>query len=165
MSAPDAQFFVQKLLEVLDETWHGLPRPGWEEGWSYYSDSGAGLEQSLGALSAAQAAEVVGNNSVAQQVRHTATGARAFAGWVRGEQPQTDWQASFVVPAPLDEAAWAALQADLWAALGELRTELAAHAAVSESALTSSTGAVAHVVYHLGAIRAKLTVLRRAAGN
>ena len=159
VSVPDMAFCVAKLLEVLDETWHGAPRPGWEEGWSYYSDGHAGLEQSLDALSADQAAQAVGNNSIAQQVQHTAIGARTFGGWVRGETPQTDWQASFVVPAPLDEAAWTALRADLWAALGELRADIATHAAQRQGALTSSLGAVAHLVYHLGAIRAKLKTL------
>jgi hypothetical protein len=159
MSAPDAAVFVGKLLEVLDETWHGSPRPGWEKGWSYYSDAESGLEQTLGGLSAAQADQVVGNNSVAQQVQHTAIGARAFAGWVRGEQPETDWQASFVLPGPLDAPAWAALQSGLWTALGELRTAIEQHAATAEGPLTSSLGAVAHLVYHLGAIRAKAKAL------
>lgn len=156
MAVPDINVCVQKLLEVFDETWHGSPRPGWEEGWSYYSDARSGLEQSLAAVDAAQAQQAVGNNSIAQQVQHLAIGSRAFAGWIRGEKPQTDWPASFVLPGTLDSAGWTALQSELAAALAEARLAMVEQAALSESALTSSIGQVAHFVYHLGAIRAKL---------
>jgi hypothetical protein len=156
--AADLDHAVQQAVGLLDEAWHGMQANGLPEGHSYYSYPDTGLEQTLTPLSSVQAAQCVGHNSIAQQVQHTAFGARVFAAWLRGEAPEVDWDASWEV-GPLDDAAWAGLQQALWAALGELRQAIADHAAESNRRFTQATGAVAHVVYHVGQVRAKLAHL------
>jgi hypothetical protein len=149
----------QQLLGLLDETWRGGRANGLPEGHTYYSFDDQGLEQSLAGLSAEQAARPVGRTSIAQQVAHIAFGARVFAAWLDGgDARDNDWEGSWNVGA-VDEAAWTRLKADLDSALDELRCTVAEHALESNRRLTQAHGAVAHAIYHLGAIRSKLTAL------
>jgi hypothetical protein len=96
-----------------------------------------------------------GGSSVAQHVKHAAFSARASASFLRGEQLTHDWDSSWQIGA-LDEAAWQTLQQELYAALAELRTAVAAHAGDSAQSASEAVGAAAHQAYHLGAIRQKL---------
>jgi hypothetical protein len=156
--AADIEHAVQQLIGVLDEAWRGMAHNGLPAGHSYYSFPDTGLEQTLAAVSAAQAARPLGHNSIAQQVQHTAFGADVFAAWLRGESPEVDWDASWQVGA-LDDAGWVQLQQQLWAALAGLRAAIAAHAAESNRRLTQAHGAIAHLIYHVGAIRTKAALL------
>jgi hypothetical protein len=171
--AADWDHARQQLLGLLDETWRGGRANGLPEGHTYYSYDDQGLEQSLAGLDAARALQPVGATCIAQQAQHIAFGARVFAAWLAGgDARDNDWEGSWRLPAPLAaaadaavddriglEAAWAALQADLWEALAELRQAIADHALDSNRRLTQAHGAVAHAVYHLGAIRSKLTAV------
>jgi hypothetical protein len=151
----------QHLLGLLDETWHGAPLPGWEEGWSYYSDMRTGFDQTCAALTAEQALRSVGSTSIAQHVAHTAFGARTFAMWLRGGTDRVDWLSSFNVDTAAGaEAAWRALRAELDSALAELRLAIEQADFDTERNPRAATGAVAHAVYHLGAVRTKLTAVR-----
>jgi hypothetical protein len=145
----------QQLLGLLDECWKGI-LPGADFG--YFGDEESGLEQSLAGMTAEQASRIIGKTSIAGQVKHTAICAAVNAASLRGEETDTDWDASFIT-GELDDAAWSRLREELWAALTELRREIEARALASDKQLQLAHGAVAHVVYHLGGIRAKLTVL------
>jgi hypothetical protein len=154
---------TKQLLDLLEETWCGTPLPGKPDGWGYFSDEQAGFNQSLAGLTARQAAQPIGGTSIAQHVHHSAFGSRTFAAWLRGEDPDADWAASWHdVPgeAPVWESELAALQA----ALAELRMELERHAEESSFTLSLALGAVTHLVYHLGALRQKLLLLEGQAG-
>jgi hypothetical protein len=150
---------VRNILELLHEAWHGGPLAGRPEGWSYYSWAGAGLEQTLGALSAARAGTLTGGTSIAQHTKHVAVGARIFAGWLGGPEVAPDWAGSWVV-GELDEAGWAALKTELWDSLEVLRATIAAHALSEPERLDTSLGAVSHIVYHHGAIRQKALLVQ-----
>jgi hypothetical protein len=156
--ATTLEYAQQQLLGMLDEAWKGSSTTGPAEGWIYFGDGGTGLEQTLDGLSAADAARVIGKTSIAGQVKHTGIAAVVNAAWLRGEEMDADWDASFTTDG-LDEAGWAGLREALWAGLAEMRREIAAHALESDRRLAQASGAVAHVVYHLGAIRAKRTAL------
>jgi hypothetical protein len=156
--ATTLDYALQQLLGLLDEAWKGESSTGPGSGWVYFGDGGTGLEQTLDGLSAADAARVIGNTSIAGQVKHTAISTSLNAAWLRGEDADTDWEATFAV-GELDEAGWAALREQLWSGLAELRREVEAHALDSDRNLAQAHGAVAHVVYHLGAVRAKQTAL------
>jgi hypothetical protein len=152
------------LLGVLDETWHGTPIPESplaNPEWSYYSDEQAGFKQSL-AIPAQEAQFAVGGTSIAQHAKHSAVGARIFAAWLRDEQPAEDWGSSFNVSG-LDAASWGALQDELWSSLGELRRAVENYGADSDARIGTAVGAVAHLVYHLGAIRQKLLLVKSSA--
>ena len=156
--ATTLDYAQQQLLGMLDEAWEGSSTTGPGEGWLYFGDGGTGLEQTLDGLSAADAARILGNTSIAGQVKHTAISTRLNAAWLRGENADTDWDATFTT-GELDAASWQQLQQELWAGLAELRREIEAHALDSDQRLAQASGAVAHVVYHLGAIRAKRIAL------
>lgn len=146
------------LLGVLDEAWRGNSANGLSGGWSYFGDDDAGLEQSLAGLDLAQATRPLGSTSIAQQTMHVAFGAGIFTAWLRGEPTDADWARSWQL-GELDAAGWEQLKEVLQSALAELRAAIAAHALDSDEQLTAAHGAVAHTVYHLGSIRAKLTML------
>jgi hypothetical protein len=149
-----------QLIGLLDETWHGAPLPGWPEGWSYYSDMGTGFGQTCAALTAKQAFTLVGTTSIAQHVAHTAFGARTFAAWLGGSEEHVDWASSFNVDASGGEAAWSAVKADLDASFATLLAAIERTDFAMERNPRAATGAVAHAVYHLGAVRAKLTTVQ-----
>jgi hypothetical protein len=149
--------FVTHLLGLLDESWQGAPLPGWGPGWSYFADEGAGFKQSL-AITAEQAAVVTGGTCIAQHVRHLTVGARIFDAWIRGIEPEENWNGSWESQTP-DEVHWEALRYNLDAAISGLRSTIKAQADAGDMPTLSSFGAVAHLVYHLGAIRQKLKVL------
>jgi hypothetical protein len=148
---------LDQLLGLLDETWRG--RPGnLPEGWTYYSFPDHGLEQALAGVDAAQAARIIGNNSLAQQVQHTAFANGVFAGWMRGDSGEADWPGSWQTGV-IDDAAWERLKAALWTSLADLRNAIETHALETPRRLTQAQGGVAHLIYHHASIRAKLPLL------
>jgi hypothetical protein len=61
----------------------------------------------------------------------------------------------------VDAAGWEKLKADLRTAQADTREAIAKHAADSKDAAAAAVGAVTHTVYHLGALRKILAVLRQ----
>lgn len=114
-----------------------------------------GLLASLDRLSAAAASVAApGGASIAAHVEHLRYGLSLMNRWAAGENPfhDADWSASWRTT-EVSDAAWARLRAELgdethrWlAALGESRD-------VSELEMKGVVGSVAHLAYHLGAIR------------
>jgi hypothetical protein len=145
-----------QLTAVLHEEFEGSPHP-----WSYLLDPGpeAALLGMLAKVSAADASREVAGTSVAAQVYHVAFGLGASASWIRGERVKSDWAQSWAVGA-VNEETWGRLQADLRARYAELREAINGHGTSDVEALGGAIGAIAHVAYHLGAIRQKLAVLR-----
>lgn len=149
ISSADA---VAQVLVVLKETFEG---PG-----VYFNDSDGGLLPVLEKVSAADASRVVGGTSVAAHVGHTLFGVRATALWLRKDPTQPDWSQSWAAKA-VDAAEWDRLRADLRAAYAGLRDAVEAHAGAGAEPFGGAVGGVAHVVYHLGAVRQKLAVIRQ----
>jgi len=143
------QAIQHQVVELLRETFEGaLPGEG-----TQYLDHDSGIRPTLSKLTAAQASKRVdGRPSIAAHARHMAFHLRVTSEWIRGDHSRRDWRASFE-PQTVDEAEWAQIQKDLEAARGELsRTldELSPERFVEEG---GGLGAVAHLAYHLGAIR------------
>ncbi|HYH07239.1 MAG TPA: DinB family protein [Thermoanaerobaculia bacterium] len=122
---------------------------------SYYLDADAGLIGTLAKLTPEEASRAWGGNSVAAHAHHILFGLEAFAAFIEGDRTQRDWSQSWRVN-EVDEEAWQKLRADLDAGYARLRTAMEANAAKSEAQMGGSVGAVAHVAYHVGAIRQKL---------
>ena len=152
METISADVVTQQLLAVLDEAIEHPPKP-----WTYFTDHGpeAGLLGTLARLSPADAFQITGGRSVAAHVRHVTFGMGAAAAWIRGDRGRHNWEESWRVSG-VDEASWARLQEELRAAYRDLRAAIAAHAAAGPEAFGGAVGAVAHLAYHLGAIRQKL---------
>jgi hypothetical protein len=147
---------LEEILATLEE---GLVGPLEER--SCYLDTGCGLEETLRGISAAEASRTVGGNSIAAHVGHILFGFRAFGSAIAGEKKRFDWSQS-MGPLVVDETEWTALRAALPDAFAALRDTITRNASASRKSMASTMSAVAHVAYHLGAIRQKLTLLRGA---
>ncbi|HYC91214.1 MAG TPA: DinB family protein [Thermoanaerobaculia bacterium] len=140
---------TKQLLAVLAE---GMEGPRSE--LSYFLDSGAGLRQTLGGLSAEEASRVAGGNSVAAHAHHILFSFEAFGAYIRGDRTLRDWSQSWSVSTVSSED-WTKLQEDLSREYSSLRE--AVRGAADDDALRGAVAAVTHLAYHIGAIRQKLT--------
>lgn len=149
---------TDQLLAVLLEGFEG-PAPK----RNYFLDSGpdAGLRRTLAALSAEEASQPWGGNSVAAHAKHLLFSFNAFASFIAGDRTKADWNESWNV-STVDDATWAQLQEDLATAYESLRGAIETHASTSAPAAGGAVGAVAHLAYHIGAIRQKIVALRGA---
>lgn len=137
---------MNHLLTVLRESYEGPERT------PCYLDTGTGLRDTLAALSASDASRGEGRTSIAAHTHHVKFSFQAFGAGIRGESP-LDWNESWSVSS-VDDAEWRKLQDEL---AREYATFYASvQSATSEEALHAATVGVAHLAYHLGAIRARL---------
>jgi hypothetical protein len=113
----------------------------------------------LAALDAATASKGVAGSSIAAHAHHVVFALEASAGWIRGERHPRDWDSSWRVQT-VDAAAWKQTLADLRTRYEELKAAIGKHAGGSVEALGGAIGVIAHVAYHLGAIKQKLAMLR-----
>ena len=74
---------------------------------------------------------------------------------IRGDRTRNDWQESWSVRA-VDEAGWARMREQMREKYENLRRVIEAQGASGVEALGGAVGAVAHMAYHLGAIRQKV---------
>ena len=138
-----------RLREIVRETYEGgLPGEGTE-----YLDHTSGIWTTLRPLSAERASvRPDGHPSIAAHARHMAFHLRVSAEWVQGVRMKRDWPGSFE-PQTVDDAGWHAVLREL----DEARTAyLAAISALPEETFLAEgagLGVVAHLAYHLGAIR------------
>ena len=142
------------LPTIFRELVHGSPDPAAR---TYLLNQGDhGLLAALEALTAEQASRTeAGGASIAAHVDHLRYGFTVLNGWATGtlrSRETLDWTASWRKTA-VDEAGWRALrdalrrEAEAWlAVLGKARD-------LSEVEAGWMLGSVAHVAYHLGAIR------------
>jgi hypothetical protein len=111
-----------------------------------------GLIATLAQLGAAQASDPTTLGvSVAAHTSHLAFHLSVVVRWVGGDRGPFDWHASFQ-PGPLDEAGWTALQQRAQSNYQALLTFVDT-LQNWDTVPTVLIGALAHVVYHLGAIR------------
>ncbi len=138
-----------QMEELLRETFEGA-RPG--KG-TQYLDYDSGIRNTLKNLTAEQVSRRRGAHpSIAAHARHMDFHLRVSAEWVLGDHSKRDWIASFE-PQTVTAEEWTRVQQDLEAARAEfLRAmkSLPHEKFVSEGA---GMGAIAHLAYHLGAIR------------
>lgn len=155
MPEPTGEALVRQLLNVLREAVEG---PSGE--FSYFIDNqpGAGLLRALSRLSAAEASRPVAGTSIAAHVHHVAFGMVVSAAAVEGDTAPRDWKESWTL-STVDEAAWPRLVEQLRSDYAALRTAFESRALSSDSAFGEAVGVIAHVAYHLGAIRQKMVAL------
>lgn len=147
---------TQQLLALLDEAFEG-PR----EGWSYFSDASptAGFFGALSGVEAEGANRELMGSSIAAQVQHVVFSMNASSDFVEGIHafPDADrWRDSWRV-AELDEAEWVSLQEALRVAYQRLRKTIESNATKSAESHGVSMGTIAHIAYHLGAVKQKIT--------
>jgi hypothetical protein len=142
---------TSSLATLLTELVDGTPPTG---GYMLNRND-VGLLRALDRLSAAEASSIVNNgSSIAAHVDHVTYGLSLMNRWAAGENPwrSADWAASWRRPAVTDEG-WEvsrrALADQLHKWLGVLREPRD----VEETELTGMISTIAHLAYHLGAIR------------
>jgi len=152
MSEITRDVVTQQLLDILREGMEGSPHP-----WSYFTDPGAesSLLGVLDKLDAEQASQPRGGTSIAAQVHHVTFALEASAGWIRGERKSLDWAQSWNV-SQVDPEGWQQLLSQLKSAYADLRQAIETSPLESAEEVGGAIGAVAHLAYHLGAIRQKV---------
>ena len=143
-----------QVLGVLAEAFDGP-----QQSWSYFTDSGkdSGLLGTLQRMSAADASRVLGRTSVAAHVHHVIFGLAASAAWIEGDRTTRKWSESWSVT-EADEEQWSHMLDKLRSGYRDLRKDIELFASSSAESMGGVIGALAHVAYHLGAIRQKAAI-------
>lgn len=146
---------LAQLAAVLQEAVEGSP-----ERWSYFTDSGqkGGFIGTLTPLTAKDASLPVAGTSIAAHVHHVAWGMDATAAWIRGNRKGRNWKESWTITT-VDEHAWTRLVGELRRQYEHLRQTILSHALDGEEAFGGAVAAIAHLAYHLGAVRQKIALL------
>lgn len=146
---------VRQLSNVLQEAVEGSSGP-----WTYFIDNrpDAGVFGALAGLTAAEASRAQGGTSIAAHAHHVAFAMEASAASIEGDRTPRDWKKSWRVKT-VDAAAWKELVARLHREYQGLRQAVLSKAWSSEEAFGETVGVIAHIAYHLGAIRQKAVAL------
>ncbi len=116
-----------------------------------------GFLAELDALSAIQASTVPspGKTSIAAHADHVNYGITLINRWAAGEEnpwATADWEASWK-RGQVDEVAWHSLRADLRRQCDKWREVIATKTDLNLQAACGLVGSVAHLAYHIGAVR------------
>ena len=146
---------VRQILGVLSEAFNGPP-----EHWSYFTDTAAdaGLFGTLAKIAASDACRVLGRTTIAAHVNHILFSMHASSRWIEGDRTTHSWDESWSV-SRVDEASWDLLRDRLKVAYIDVRRAIELFAFASEEAMGGVMGALAHLAYHLGAIRQKVSII------
>jgi hypothetical protein len=146
--------FTQVLPTLLSELVNGSPDPS--VGTYMLNRGDEGLLKSLDKLSASAASRPNGSGaSIAAHVDHIRYGLSLLNRWAAGEAAPwegADWTMSWRKPT-VSEAEWRALRDDLRRETEAWMDALRTPRDVNDRQLGWITGSVAHVAYHVGAIR------------
>ena len=141
------------LATLFGELVDGADRPG----EAFILNSGdAGLLKSLDRLTAADASRSVsGGATIAAHARHVAYGLALMNRWAReGGNPFADatWDEAWKTSA-VDDAEWKRIRRELGTEAHQWLQALRAPREASTVELCGMVGSIAHLAYHLGAIR------------
>lgn len=126
-------------------------------GDAYILNSGdAGLLRALDALSASDASRNTnGGATIAAHVEHVRYGLSLMNRWAReGGNPFADptWDAAWKI-STVDDARWSEIRRGLRTEAQRWSQALASPREASDAELSGLVGSIAHIAYHLGAIR------------
>jgi hypothetical protein len=138
--------FTNGLLALLDETFAG--------GGTVYLNKGAGLFQTLDAVTAETASHVPspGAPTIAAHCAHLAYYVRANHDAIVGREQHLDWPATWQ-PQQVDDRGWEDLKSRVRLEYRVLVDTLERLESWSDQAVSDSLAIVAHTAYHLGVIR------------
>jgi hypothetical protein len=143
--------FLNPLFFLWEEI---LGEPQRSAGPSAVLDPDTGWAQTLAILTADEASRPVVpcGTTVAGQTAHAAYYLELLEDVILNRHPQADWPGSFA-PSVVDEAAWAAQQARLFAVADRVAALMRGNPAWPEPHVRSALGSLVHLAYHLGAVR------------
>jgi len=138
---------------LFSELVNGAPGPA---GFSYILNTGdRGLLWSLDQLSATAASgSVASGGTIAAHVDHVRYGLSLMNRWAGGENPFKDarWGDSWLIGA-VNDAEWSAMRERLRDECVRWQAVLAAPRDVSAAEMNGMISSIAHLAYHVGAIR------------
>jgi uncharacterized damage-inducible protein DinB len=150
---------ITESTRILKEAFEGPPGP-----WSYFTERAPapGLLGALQHLPARSASRPLGPSAttIAGHVQHLVSTLEIYRAWIRGEAvsaPAKDRTRSWTVSA-VDDAQWRALQQELRAGYTDLTLTIETQSDWTEEAIGGVLGAIAHIAYHIGAIRQRMIV-------
>jgi hypothetical protein len=147
----NTNLFANTLATLFGELVDGAPASG-----GYMLNAGdAGMLRSLDNLSATAASTPTATgSSIAAHVDHVRYGLSLMNRWSAGENPfrNADWSASWKKTTVSDHE-WDTLRRDLQAEATRWLDALRMPREVQEIELNGMIGSIAHLAYHLGAIR------------
>lgn len=160
----DQQHPIDGILDILKEAVEGgTPGQGtaFLDGTKGDGSGNHGLIATLASVDAVQASQDVNGTSIVGQARHAAFHMEVIVRWERdGDRGPFDWKSSFL-PQQVNAAEWTTLRErvkvayeDVMAFAGSRRD-----APVNGDTTGGLAGAVAHVAYHLGAIRQMVKIV------
>jgi hypothetical protein len=157
MADISTKVMIGELLNILDEAFEHPPKP-----WTYFTDNSAdaGFFGTLAKLSAAEASRLSGGTTIAAHVHHVTFGLSVSSAWILGDHSQRNWEESWSI-SKVDDAAWPRLQEQLRREYKNLRQAIESHALSSVEAFGGAIAAIAHLAYHLGAIRQKAAFIQK----
>jgi hypothetical protein len=152
----EKQAFTEGYLSVLSEAVEG-PQ---QSDWSIFIDQGTGVFQTLATVTARQASQAPspGHTTIVAHTEHTRFHLAGMNAFLRGENPKLDWAASWKIT-ELDQQGWEKLQHDLKTEYQTFRNFFEENAEWNARAVGGAIGLLAHVAYHLGAIRQLLKLV------
>lgn len=152
---------IEQLLMILDEAFSDAPKP-----WVYFTDPSPDSTYFgvLSTVDVATAIRPIGRTSIAAQINHVIFAMRASSASIQGdpESPGLEqWQQSWQIT-DLDAGTWRQMQTQLRSAYNDLRRTIETHGVSHIQSLGTAIGAIAHVAYHLGAIKQKIAIVKTA---
>jgi hypothetical protein len=148
---------IGQIVNVLDETFIYRKRA-----WTYFTDNkpDAGFLGLLETLSATDASRAIGGSSVASHAHHVIFSLLESAAWIRGDHSHRDWKESWRVSSVSDEE-WLQMLDYMRGSFLALRNAIKENGAKDIMTIGGAVGALAHMAFHLGAIRQKVGLLRQ----
>ena len=157
------QAFVDGLLDMLKEACEGGEPgkgTGFLENTKADGSGNAGVLATLDGLTAVQASDPTAlGTSIAAHAAHLAFHLEVTVRWANGDRGPFDWKGS-VNPGEVDTVAWAARRERVRAAYAGMVAHVRGVKEWTADEAGGLAASVAHVAYHLGAIRQILKLAR-----
>ena len=159
MDSASTYMLTGQLANVLREAFAGPPGP-----WTYFTDNrpGVGMMSTLASISAEEASLPVGPDAttIAGHVNHICASLAVSTGLIVKQSSSRDRTGSWNVTR-VNDAEWKRLVLELRQQYERSLQAVQTRQSWDEDGFGAALGAIAHVAYHLGAIRQRLLV----AGN
>ena len=144
--------WAQAATEIFEEA---ATADYWESTWFRDTEPGGSFLGTLDQLTAEQASRppAVGRNTIVAHARHALAYIEMGVANVKGEEPRVDWAETWAVQ-QMNETDWAVLRQRFREKSDEWRALVMANETWEDADWMKGTIAfVAHVAYHLGAVR------------
>lgn len=147
---------IGQIINVLDETFIYRKKP-----WTYYTDNkpDAGFLGFLEGLSAADVSTPIAGTSIVSHVHHVIFSLLESTAWISGDHSHKDWNESWRVNS-VSDVEWSQMLDNMRASFLALRNAIRENAAKDILTIGGTVGVLAHMAFHLGAIRQKAGLLK-----